>query len=319
VLNLTRKAIEEFDNSHDFERMAADILNSLGYENVEPMAPAGGADAGRDIKYTDAGARAVAFVTLEKQIKAKFARDVARVSPGELAALSLFCNVQVTPDQKLEFVQTASAKGATLAIYDLERLRSLLETSLKDIRRRYLHLDDAVSEEIRSKVSTLLRFPDAEPLQTSTMSLLETMLVDQRPAKLFAIVKGHNPETLSSVPEIGTALADIQQSYYAFKGNANELFNTLMDRVGRNVGVRFSQGWRIYVQYAFMRWGGRTREDIESGGNFLNYSITWDDAERVATLLQTDNELIAQLQKFGAEHEALLRRVEELRTALSRA
>jgi hypothetical protein len=97
------------------------------------------------------------------------------VCQGELAALSLFCNVQVTPDQKLEFVQMASAKEATLAIYDLERLRSLLETSFKDIRRRYLHLDDAVSEEIRSKVSTLLRFPDAEPLEASTMSLLETM------------------------------------------------------------------------------------------------------------------------------------------------
>jgi hypothetical protein len=49
VLSLTRKALEEFDNSHDFERMAADILNALGYGNVEPMAPAGGGDSGQDM------------------------------------------------------------------------------------------------------------------------------------------------------------------------------------------------------------------------------------------------------------------------------
>jgi hypothetical protein len=132
-------------------------------------------------------------------------------------------------------------------------------------------------------------------------------------------VREHSPETLRSIPEIGTALADIQQSYYAFKRSANELFNNMMDRVGRNVGVRYRQGWRIYVRYAFMRWGGLTREDIDSSGDFLNCGITWDDAERVAALLQADNDLIAQLQKFGADHEALLRRVEELRTALSTA
>ena len=29
MLSLTRRALEEFDNSHDFERMAADIAHAL--------------------------------------------------------------------------------------------------------------------------------------------------------------------------------------------------------------------------------------------------------------------------------------------------
>ena len=52
-MSQTRRALEEFDNQHDFERMSADILNALGYQDVEPMAPRGGPDFGRDIKFRD--------------------------------------------------------------------------------------------------------------------------------------------------------------------------------------------------------------------------------------------------------------------------
>src|ERR1035437_4858762 len=44
MLSLTRRALEDFDNQHDFERFAADVLNALAYTPVEPMAPGGGAD-----------------------------------------------------------------------------------------------------------------------------------------------------------------------------------------------------------------------------------------------------------------------------------
>jgi DNA-binding transcriptional LysR family regulator len=71
VLSRTRQALEAFDNQHDFERLAADVLNGLGYQNVEPMAPGGGPDAGRDIKFTEAGARGIALVTLDKRIVEK--------------------------------------------------------------------------------------------------------------------------------------------------------------------------------------------------------------------------------------------------------
>jgi hypothetical protein len=44
-------ALEDFDNLHEFERMAANVLDALGYSNVELMTPRGGSDGGRDIKF----------------------------------------------------------------------------------------------------------------------------------------------------------------------------------------------------------------------------------------------------------------------------
>src|SRR5262249_38092837 len=122
MLSLTRRALEEFDNSHDFERVAADILKALGYEDVEPIAPSGGGDAGTDIKYTDAGSPAIAFVTLNKSINSKFTSDLQRVKGQNVAALSLFCTVNVKPAQKLDFSGLAANIGAMLTVYDLERI-----------------------------------------------------------------------------------------------------------------------------------------------------------------------------------------------------
>ena len=36
MLSHTKRALEDFDNQHDFERMAADILNALGYSALVP-------------------------------------------------------------------------------------------------------------------------------------------------------------------------------------------------------------------------------------------------------------------------------------------
>jgi hypothetical protein len=151
--------------------MCADILNSLGYGGVEPMAPGGGSDSGCDIRYMDGDVAGIAFVTLEKRIRAKFLRDLEKVHPGEIAALSLFCNVDVSPALKLEFSRIALERGVILTVYDLERLRSLLDTSLMEIRCRVLHIDDD-EPAIRSKVTTILRFPMPSPF-TSNTSFLE--------------------------------------------------------------------------------------------------------------------------------------------------
>ena len=69
MLNQTRRNLEDFDNQHEFERLAADVLNSLGYSDVEPMAPAGGADGGRDIKFKEGESLGIAFVTLDNSTR----------------------------------------------------------------------------------------------------------------------------------------------------------------------------------------------------------------------------------------------------------
>src|SRR5258706_15262643 len=171
MLSPTKRALEDFDNQHDFERMAADILNGLGYTDVEPMAPGGGGDGGSDIKFRDGDAESTAFVSLNKKIEQKFRRDLAKIPVGE-GSIALFCNVGVTPSLKVELAKATIERGFTLQIYDLERLRSLLDGSLREIRRRYLGIDDAASELIRKDLKKLLRFPDAVPDTDSPVGLL---------------------------------------------------------------------------------------------------------------------------------------------------
>ncbi len=62
----THRAIQDFDNRHEFERLAADVLNALGFSDVEPIAPRGGAGGGKDIKFREGELAGGAFVTLTR-------------------------------------------------------------------------------------------------------------------------------------------------------------------------------------------------------------------------------------------------------------
>ena len=138
--------------------LAADVLNALGYTKVEPMAPGGGPDAGRDILFCEGDTAGIAFVTLDKDIRDKFRSDLDKQEDAE-GVIALFCNTDVSLPRKLRFAKDAVAKGYRLEVFDLERLRSLLDTSLKDVRRRYLGIADEIAARLRSDVSRLLPFP----------------------------------------------------------------------------------------------------------------------------------------------------------------
>jgi len=92
------------------------------------MAPGGGPDGGCDIKFTEAGAKGIALVTLEKRIVEKFRRDLGKQKHGE-GTIALFCKVDVSPSMKLGFANDAAALGYTVEVFDLEKLRSLLDVN----------------------------------------------------------------------------------------------------------------------------------------------------------------------------------------------
>src|SRR4051812_24602277 len=116
---------------------------------IEPMAPGGGADEGQDIKFREGDAAGVALVTLDKKIRDKFKHDLAK-QPNAEGVIALFCNVDVSPSLKLEFAKAANVKGYVIEVFDLERLRSLLDSSLKEVRRRYLNIDDGMAEQLQA-------------------------------------------------------------------------------------------------------------------------------------------------------------------------
>jgi hypothetical protein len=226
----------------------------------------------------------VAYVTLDKKIRDKFKRDFVKQNNAE-GVIALFCNVDVSPPTKLDFTKKAIAKGYRLQVFDLERLRSLLDSSLKDVRRRYLHIDDEVAARLRSEVTKLLRFPAALPDVSDPPALLERMLLNKLPCRLFDLLMHYHEKNVLEVPGIGSALRNHLIRCYQFREKVLRLNDSLMARIGQMVQVRFSAGWQIYLQYVLMRLGGRSKEAIIAGGDFLNYDITWDDAERVFTEL----------------------------------
>jgi len=312
MLSRTRQALEAFDNQHDFERMAADILNSLGYGHVEPMAPGGGADRGVDIRFTEGDVPGLAFVTLEKNIRGKFERDLDK-HPDAEGVIALFCNVNASPSMKVTLARAALAKGYRLEVFDLERVRSLLDSSLGEVRRRYLKLDDEVAARLRSEATKLLRFPDATSDTQTLPTLVERMLVNTVPHRMFALLMRFEEKDIVEVPGIGQVLHAHLTGYYGFRQEILRTEEELMSRIGRTARTAIRAGWQIHLRYFVMRFAGALHADIKSGGDFLNYGITWDDAERVFLELSQDAILSSRIRGLFQVHTALGEALEALR------
>jgi len=167
LFSQTRTALEQFDNQHDFERMAADILNAQGYTHVVLIAPRGGSDEGKDITFTtESGGKGLACVTLRKDIEVKFKQDFSQRTAGEYDKYFLFCTAHLSSMQKLNFIgYCTTTLQAEFVPLDIEALRSLLDSSLKSIREQYVHVKDdskGVNEEalaaLRDKISWFAHF-----------------------------------------------------------------------------------------------------------------------------------------------------------------
>lgn len=301
MLSLTRRLLQDFDNDHDFERMAADVLNGLGYTHVEPMAPGGGRDGGQDIKFRRDGISGIALVTLNKAIEKKFTNDLAKQQNGD-GIIALFCKVSVSPAMKRTFTNKAIVKGYELEVYDLERLRSLLDSALKDVRRRYLHIDDEVVSRLRQEVTTLLCFPAAS-VNTTAPTILEQLLVNKLPCKLFELLVGYDAQVVSEVPDIGLLLHEHLTKYHDFRTALTKFEADLLQYIGKTVAVRFRDGWKIYLKYVLMRFAGKPQEKIIAEGDFLNYDITWNDAERVFEELSDNVSVSSRAGEIFAIHQ----------------
>lgn len=311
MLSLTRRALEDFDNQHDFERLATDVLNALGYLGAEPMAPRGGPDGGQDIRFMESDATGMAFVTLNKRIQEKFKTDMDKQSKGE-GVVALFCNVAISPTQKRGMAQEAIAKGYRLEVFDIERLRSLLDGCLKDVRRLYLGIDDDIAARIRSGANKLLRFPSAVAEESKPPTLSEGLLVDQLPRRLFDLLMRYEESDVFEVPGIGASLHVHMVGYYQFRERALEVERRMTSQIGRMVVCRFPAAWKIYLRYVLMRFAGLSQEAIQGGGDFLNFDITWDDAERVYKDLAGDERLSGSVVGLFDLHKKICGQVQAL-------
>lgn len=160
MLSPTKYALEEFDNAHDFERMCADILNSLGYQHVTPIAPQGGNDGGKDIEYTTSDkSKGLACVSLEKKYKTKFINDLNKHKKGDYSEYIIFSNQYITAKNKKD-IQThcVNRLDTYCEIKDIECLRSLLDTTFQQIREKYLNIKTDDNIQFHFKITKITHY-----------------------------------------------------------------------------------------------------------------------------------------------------------------
>jgi hypothetical protein len=86
----------------------------------------------------------------------------------------------------------------------------------------------------------------------------------------------------------------------------------LLSRIGPIARTRIAAGWQIYLRYAVMRFAGLSKDEITRGSDFLNYGITWEDAERVFTQLSAEAMISSDVFELFRFHASLRQQVKDL-------
>jgi hypothetical protein len=142
------------DGSTQAERLAAAIIRLAGYEGIDPQAPIGGPGGGKDIICNKGGIKwtcAVYFpptaVTFNS-VRKKFLSDLAKVADASRGFVFV-TNRPITPTQKKALESAATAARKDVDIFQLERLRALLDApNGYGVRLQFLSIAMAVEEQL---------------------------------------------------------------------------------------------------------------------------------------------------------------------------
>jgi hypothetical protein len=93
--------------------------------------------------------------------------------------------------------------------------------------------------------------------------------------------------------------------YYSFRQQSSRVEESIMLRIGQLSASGIRAAWAIHFRYLLLRFGGMTQEEIKAAGNFLNYGITWDFAERVYGTLSQDPSVAISVTELFQAHTKL--------------
>ena len=137
------------------ERLAAGLLRLEGYASVEPQAPVGGPDGRADILCSRGEYNYVAAVYFPataqpfSDVVTKFDHDLLGVTKRRRRAFVFLTNQRLTLKQRSNLKHRALKRGLECEVYDVERIRGLLdEASGYGLRAAYLGLTMSEVEQI---------------------------------------------------------------------------------------------------------------------------------------------------------------------------
>ena len=136
-------------------------------------------------------------------------------------------------------------------------------------------------ERLKAELSDLADFPNKVTGVTG-VTMLERMSSSKVPGRLHSLLERYVKQTIVGVPVIGDKLLNFKRDYYEFSEAEQGFETAAITSVGPHVAGRLRPAWEIYFRYFLLRSSGHSVDDVKAAGDFLNYGITWEDAERVS-------------------------------------
>lgn len=127
----------------------------------------------------------------------------------------------------------------------------------------------------------------------------------------------YDESVVKEVPSVGAALHEYMTRYYRFHSHVAEAEESLLLKIGTMSICAFAQSWRLYLRYALLRFAGASQQDIMGWGNFLNYGITWVEAERVYVELGRDLTIAPLMASLLESHKQLSDDLQSLVTTIT--
>ena len=134
----------------------------------------------------------------------------------------------------------------------------VLKSKANRIPDRMKEITEQGSIKLQSEVSNLVRYPDASRDIANPPTVLEASLVNKLPRRLFDLLYTYNDAAILNVPNVGVAFRDHKIAYYGFRQRVTKLEASLMPRIGEMVKVQLNPGWKIYLDYLVVRFGGNS-------------------------------------------------------------
>jgi hypothetical protein len=187
------------------------------------------------------------------------------------------------------------------------------DAKIPELKRQ---LDREASVPLGAEIAELVQFPQAQDM-SPPRTMLEGMLVNRLPHRIFGVLERYNRSEIIGLPRIGEILYQYKTDYYTFQSRTEQWEEHLTTNIGRRVTVRFRQAWQIYLRYVILRTSGHTKEAIIGGGNFLNFDITWDDAERVFSELSSDPPVKEETENIQLLLKKVLEGADQITSSIS--
>jgi hypothetical protein len=148
-----RRLLEWTGGQKGSERLAAHIIRSDGFEDVDPSHPLGGADGAKDALARKAGKKWILAVYFPrgqqtyKDIKKKFKSDLRGVGKNGSDAMVFVTNQELTLSER-ERLRGIPPAGSTVEIYHLERIAQKLDSpELYGVRLEFLDIQMSKEEQ----------------------------------------------------------------------------------------------------------------------------------------------------------------------------